>query len=194
MLQVRAHHEAEGTVRLGLVCIMKRPSQVTVNGKTATIPLYSKVGVLVCFATIDADVAEAASHYRWCLINGYVITRGKGVATLLHHFVVGKPPDGKVTDHINRDPLDNRRKNLRFVTQGQNRMNQGLRSDNASGVAGVYWYAGRFIWRAHIRVHGTLIDLGCYKKKQKAVMARRNAEQKYFGAFAPLWERQTACC
>lgn len=42
---------------------------------------------------------------------------GDGVgAVSMHHAIIGKPKPGFVVDHINRNPLDNTRENLRFVT------------------------------------------------------------------------------
>ncbi|MCH7686587.1 MAG: HNH endonuclease [Planctomycetes bacterium] len=41
------------------------------------------------------------------------------------------------TDHINRNRLDNRDENLRFVTFSQNQINKGLSTRNTSGFKGV---------------------------------------------------------
>lgn len=38
----------------------------------------------------------------------------------LHHGVVGHPPEGYQVDHINGDKLDNRLRNLRFITRQAN--------------------------------------------------------------------------
>lgn len=42
----------------------------------------------------------------------------------LHHLIIGTK-ESFVIDHINRNPLDNRRVNLRFVTAQQNKFNSG---------------------------------------------------------------------
>lgn len=52
----------------------------------------------------------------------------------MHRFIMNCPRD-KVVDHINHDTLDNRKQNLRIVTQFEN--NQNLRN-NKSGVTGVH--------------------------------------------------------
>jgi hypothetical protein len=43
--------------------------------------------------------------------------------------------EGEIIDHINRNPLDNRRKNLRIVNKRQNNLNKKCR--NGSGFIGV---------------------------------------------------------
>ncbi len=70
---------------------------------------------------VDRDVAAALGARRLHRSNGYP---SFGRHTLLHHFVVGKPPAGMVTDHINGNRDDNRRCNLRHVTQARNLLNQ----------------------------------------------------------------------
>lgn len=70
---------------------------------------------------LDRDVAEQLADralHRYG--RGYARL---GTAVLLHHFVIGKPPRGMVTDHINGNRLDNRRCNLRHVSYARNRQN-----------------------------------------------------------------------
>lgn len=66
------------------------------------------------FPQIDENDVSLVSKYRWYLKDGYAVTSIKGKRVRMHHLIFGKPPKGKVTDHINRDRLDNRRVNLHF--------------------------------------------------------------------------------
>jgi len=55
------------------------------------------------------------------------------------HRVVNNTPDNLQTDHINHNQLDNRRINLRSVTNQQNAFNASLNKANTSGTKGVSW-------------------------------------------------------
>lgn len=84
---------------------------------------------LPIFSGEDADL----SGFSWHIIGGYAARRlysspGKYTWRKAHHDVCirafGRKPDWnsrrEVTDHINRDKLDNRRENLRLVPQKEN--------------------------------------------------------------------------
>lgn len=45
---------------------------------------------------------------------------------------------GEIADHINRNPLDNRRENLRVGDKALNTINRDIRPDNTTGFTGVY--------------------------------------------------------
>ena len=62
--------------------------------------------------------------------------------------------------------------NIAQITQDK------LRSNNTSGVTGVSQSKGK--WIAHIGLRGKIICLGTYEKKEDAIKARREAEEKYF--------------
>lgn len=91
----------------------------------------------------------------------------------------------KYYDHIDGDPRNCRRENLRPATAQENTRNRGLRSDNTSGMTGVYWNKKLRKWCASIGIGDKVIHLGVFVDKQDAIEARLFAEEKYFGEFAP---------
>lgn len=54
-----------------------------------------------------------------------------------------------------------------------------LRSDNKSGVKGVYYNSNKKLWNAYIGIDGKQLDLGSFKSKSAAIKARKQAEDKY---------------
>jgi hypothetical protein len=84
--------------------------------------------------------------------------------------------DSLEIDHINRDKLDNRKSNLRFVTHKENTFNQSVRVNNKSGIRGISYDSSRKKWIATIGNR----SLGRFKTKDEAIEARVKAEQDYF--------------
>src|SRR3990167_7351351 len=95
------------------------------------------------FAMVDDEDYKYLSQWGWHLhiskFTNYarrVESNPKGSKNLYMHRVIMQTPKGMVTDHINRNGLDNRRKNLRVCTQAQNMANARMRKDNTSGATG----------------------------------------------------------
>jgi len=57
-------------------------------------------------------------------------------------------------DHINGDPLDNRRENLRLVEHHQNAKNQTCQDNVSSKFKGVYWSTNDNSWVVQIKENG----------------------------------------
>ena len=88
-------------------------------------------------------------------------------------------------DHKNRNRSDNRRENLRPSDIKSNSLNRSLYKNNTSGVTGVHWDKRKQMWIAQINVNKKRTQLGAFNNKKDAVVARLQAEQKYYGEFAP---------
>ncbi|PGU35172.1 HNH endonuclease [Bacillus thuringiensis] len=96
------------------------------------------------------------------------------------HRLLMKNPKGLVVDHINRSTLDNRKNNLRIVTQRENIHNQkNLSKVNKSGVKGVSWDKFHGKWRAQISVNKRVINLGRFSDIKEAQVAYLEAKEKY---------------
>ena len=92
---------------------------------------------------------------------------------------------GITCDHIDRNPLNNRRNNLRLATVTENNRNRSLFRNNTSGVIGVTFEPRRDGWRARIHYEQKRYELGVFKEKEDAIKARLQAEAKYYKEFAP---------
>ena len=92
---------------------------------------------------------------------------------------------GKYRDHKNRNPLDNRKENLRTATSAENAQNKSKRKNNTSGVIGVCWHKQKNMWESSITVDKRKLYLGNFYSKNDAIKTRLRAEIKYFGEFAP---------
>lgn len=125
----------------------------------------------------DAHLSEAVWHIRVSHGIAYAESRGRHLHREIMH-----PPPGFVVDHKNGDGLDNRRKNLRVVTQSENLRNVvGARSNSTSGVLGVSWHKGSKRWVARIFHEGKNVNLGKYVTKEEAAAARLAGERELWG-------------
>ena len=169
--------------------ILKRtmfdPNEIIVKGDIAEIVLYNNKNKEVARAIIDAEDAEKVRKYKWCLVGGRVATRPSGKPIEIQHVVLGMKANMEIhIDHRNRNPLNNRKQNLRKCTNTENARNSGKSKANTSGFKGVFKH--RKNWRAQIMVNRKSIHLGCFTDKLKAAQAYNSAAVKHFGGFACL--------
>jgi hypothetical protein len=163
------------------------------------------------YAVVDAEDHERICHVRWfyhasgSMMHGRAETRitllSRSQARMqgrahqrglpMTHILLCVPP-GMVVDHINHDPLDNRKSNLRICTARENSINrQKQRQSATSRYKGVWRRRTRKHpsdgkWRAGIRIHKKLVELGRFDNEAEAAMAYDDAARKAFGPFADL--------
>lgn len=134
----------------------------------------------------DQEDFEKLSKFTWRVShNGYMQTvtpksAEKRIVYEMHSFLLGAR-DGLKIDHINRNKKDNRKSNLRIVSNSMNGFNCNLASNNTSGKTGVSYNKKNSNYVAYIKVDYKQIYLGSFQSKEDAVKARKAAELKYFG-------------
>ena len=129
----------------------------------------------------DLEDYDKIKEYYWVINNkGYVITGGANNSNLLMHRLILNVLDDQEIDHINHNTNDNRKENLRIVTRSQNQMNASLRSNNTSGVTGVYFDNTYGCWVSKIQQD----VLGHFANFDEAVKMRKEAEKIYFGEYS----------
>ena len=87
-------------------------------------------------------------------------------------------------DHIDHDPLDNRRGNLRLATASENARNRPKQADNTSGFKGVSFHKASGKWQAEIQANHKQIYLGLFGTPEAAAAAYDTAAQSLHGTFA----------
>jgi hypothetical protein len=162
---------------------------------------------------LDDEDYDRLNEHKWCVQRDYrsVVDKykfyvvrsfwpptdsknGKRRKSIRMHREITNAPKGKQVDHINGNPLDNRKENLRVCSQQENCMNRRHRTDNRSGYKGVsYMKKGKDMinerskpWRAYIKFNHKQTRLGTYKTKEQAARAYDKKAIELFGEYAHL--------
>jgi len=133
----------------------------------ATITLSNGESCLV-----DQGDLEFLAQWKWKKHRkGYAYRNaGKRLGNIyMHRLILGLEKGQGIADHINRNKLDNRRENLRAVTQSESNHNRQLSSD------GVHRPKGRRRWTVCLWINRQFQWLGSFATKEEAVAARVEA-------------------
>lgn len=142
-------------------------------------------------AIVDAEDFEWLNKYSWYYEdNGYACRRKTfghydSAKVYMHREILGYVPPVKVADHINGNRLDNRRDNLRKVTQSKNAINSPPRK-GTSKYKGVHWNKGYGRWVAKIEKEGAYYYLGQFDCEINAAIAYNKKARELFGEYAYL--------
>jgi len=147
---------------------------------------------------VDDSDFETLNQYKWfaapdrkkftpsfCAIRGG--GSGNGVpTTYMHRVIMGlQHGDSEImVDHINHNPLDNRRKNLRICTRSQNLRNGRSHQDSVSRFKGVSWHAKAKKWQVSIYINGKSKFLGLFILEKEAARAYDEEAVIIFEEFA----------
>lgn len=142
------------------------------------------------YAIVDKEDFDWLNQWKWHYSDGGYAHRSQHIRLgknkysckiIRMHRLINNTPDGFVTDHINRNKLDNRKCNLRTVDKSVNSINRDKPENNKSGYKGVYWDSWSKKWRAELGLNGKRIRLGRYANIKDAIAARKLAEGTYYG-------------
>lgn len=141
----------------------------------------------------DADYGWVSAH-KWCVggaqaayVMRAVYDHGRHVKNVLLHREILGAPAGVPVDHIDGNPLNNQRANLRLcdsIGNARNRRKRGGCVSQFKGVVLATWPNGRAKWKAQINVAGRTVFVGYFDKEIDAALAYDAAARDRFGAFA----------
>lgn len=147
------------------------------------------------YAIVDDEDYEYLRQWKWFYLRGYSVRsvylgkkrNGKYTGkTEYMHRVIAKTPNGKFTDHVNQDKLDNRGTNLRTCNKAQNSMNRTKQINNTSGHKGVSWNRRLEKWESYIWKSGKKTFLGYFTSLNEAARAYNIKALELHGSFAKL--------
>ena len=152
-------------------------------------------------ALVDDEDFELLSRWKWyalrdhATLSFYAVRHTKATEgqkmVHMHRVILGlEYGDKRLGDHINRDTLDNRRRNLRIATPAENCWNRGKQSNNKSGFKGVCYYKRSAKWVARIMCAGKVVTLGYFATPEEGHAAYCEAAKKFHGEFASVAPRE----
>jgi len=159
-------------------------------------------------ATVDDDDYEGLFKYKWRRSHwGYVIRsflvyedgkvftgkkkrgrKGKQKVIWMHRQIMGFPKEE--VDHVDGNPLNNQKNNLRLCSSAQNKWNQrkrkGIHSSKYKGVRFDKRAGKGKPWTARITINYVEFNLGQFETEEDAARAYDKEAFEQFGGFARL--------
>jgi hypothetical protein len=168
---------------------LEKQSLLTQDFVHSVLAYDPETGVLTWKTTRHNRVKAGAVAGRVHKAHGHICIDLNGHEYQAHRviwfMVTGEWPKGQV-DHRDEVKTNNRWANLRDATNAQNQRNIScLQRNNKSGVRGVCWSNRVGKWWVQIGYGGRGYTVGYYNTIEEAAAARRAAEIKHFGEFAP---------
>lgn len=148
-------------------------------------------------ALIDDADYEYINQFKW---HAGLDTKGRFTARrtkrgsggskliLMHRFILGVTDSCIWVDHIDRNPLNNQRSNLRICSPSQNSFNRDCSGLGSSRFKGVSWHKKMSKWQARIQIPGTKKSkhIGQFKSELEAAIAYNKWAEKLHQEFAVL--------
>lgn len=133
---------------------------------------------------IDLEDLDKVTKYTWMENHkGYIVRTANYLA--LHRYLMGDVNSSLVIDHKDRNKKNNKKNNLRIVTQQENTANRSVNKNNEFGVAGVHKNRSKSNpYGVTIGAKGRLFS-GYYPTLEEAIIARLTKEKELFGDNAP---------
>lgn len=124
----------------------------------------------------DIEILQEHSFYAHKRKDGKYVARSNKNGAYLHRLIMD-PDDEQEVDHIDANPLNNTRENLRRCTKRQNSL--AKKTPKLKGFSGIY----RTKWGWYKALDEDGRKVGSYDTAQKAAEARDTLmEQAYFGS------------
>lgn len=164
-------------------------NEYEVRGHTTAIYLKLKDGTFI-EALIDTEDLAIVNSFTttWHAvhqkdINSYyaqAFKYGKDKKSVMMHRLIMVAQDWEIKiDHINHNTVDNRKSNLRQLSNAENHQNRkGPNSNTKSGVRGVYWKKQYNKWAAQVKINYKPHFLGYFDTVEEAKKVVESARKQ----------------
>lgn len=147
------------------------------------IELFNKKQEKIGETIVDENIYNNLIKHKLCLSGNYVHIRVNKKKIRLHRYIMDYDEENFV-DHINNDPLDNRKCNLRIVTPLQNVMNTSSHKNSSSKYIGVHFNKNK--WISSIQMNNKKVYLGAFDNEVDAAKARDVATKEHYGEYGNI--------
>ena len=164
----------------------RRPTPISIQGDAAIIVAPNTGNHFV----FDAEDVTLISGYAWHEDNkGYLKSRerlrvGKQRQVFAHLLIAGGGLVDEQVDHIDRNPKNNRRSNLRITSRSVNAQNRSVTRGTQSGYRGVYTSNGNKTFWASICKDRKVYRLGSFSTAVEAARVYDDKALELFGSNA----------
>jgi len=158
-------------------------------------------------AFVDDEDFDRINAHKWCAFRdskngmfratrGVYLSKGKGKNFSMHREVLGTTDPKIHVDHIDGNPLNNTKENLRESTPSENLRNRTRKNAaNSSGFRGVHhansyvrtstrsWSKPSRKWVAQISINGKRTAIGRFSTAEEAARAFDKAARELYGEF-----------
>lgn len=139
------------------------------------------------FIVDDEDYEKVIAKGPWSVTSKNYIQKANHTTTIrLHRWLLGLKRSDKIcVDHIDRNPLNNQKSNLRLCSNTQNKFNQAIQKNKVtSKYKGVFKNNKK--WRAVINCNNKQMYGGLFDTEIEAAHKANELMLKYQGEFAVL--------
>jgi len=170
-----------------IVRTMYDPNSFEFKDNICLIGIFKRDGGEPVYAVIDASDYDLAKDKKWFLKqheHGHYVASGSGSNYISLSRLIMNAKPGEEVDHQHHDRLDHRKSNLRVCTKSQNQCNSRVRSDNKTGIKGVYWHKKTKKWKVELQKNRMRYPIGEFKDFEQAKAAAQKARIELHGEYA----------
>jgi len=161
-------------------------NKIILENDYAKIELYDRRQNIIGYCLISIEDIEKCKQQKWRLWKDSIVTGnniGNKIISIQYFILNLESSIGYVIDHINGNRFDNRRCNLRKITQQQNTYNKHYMPNNTTGTLGVIYDKSRNGYVNDIRYEHIRYRFGKRMTYEEAVYIRWIAEHILFKEF-----------